>query len=222
MPRKLNLIPGYRQAVNFVASRWFLIPYFSASQRQGIIEAEANDPVRYGTIALALEQVAKLEIPGALAECGVYRGYLSRFVHQALPKRKYYLFDTFAGFDERDSDTKSDERFKDTSLEGVKSYIGGNKNLVFRQGFFPETAKGLEKDKFAFVVLDFDKYEPTVEALKFFYPRLSQGGYLFVHDYNSPESNWACSRALNEFLADKPEQSIAIPDAWGSALFRKI
>ena len=35
-------------------------------------------------------------------------------------------------------------------------------------------------------------------------------------------SDWACSRALNEFLSGKPEKPILIPDAWGTALLRKI
>ena len=43
-----------------------------------------------------------------------------------------------------------------------------------------------------------------------------------VHDYNSRESDRACHRAVNEFLQDKKEFAIEIPDVWGSAMFRKI
>jgi len=81
---------------------------------------------------------------------------------------------------------------------------------------------GLEDERFAFVMIDFDRYEPTLAALKFFYSRVSPGGFIFVHDYNSPESDWACFRALTEFLADKSEKPVCIPDAWGTALFRKL
>ena len=35
-------------------------------------------------------------------------------------------------------------------------------------------------------------------------------------------SNQAVSRATDEFLADKAEKVIEIPDTWGTALFRKI
>jgi O-methyltransferase len=42
-----------------------------------------------------------------------------------------------------------------------------------------------------------------------------------MHDFNNPESDRAISRAATEFLADKPERLIEIPDEWGSALFRK-
>jgi len=71
------------------------------------------------------------------------------------------------------------------------------------------------------VLLDMDLYRPTLSALEFFYPRLSSGAYLFVHDYHNPESDWACRRAVEEFMADKPEGVIEIADMWGSVVFRK-
>jgi O-methyltransferase len=173
-------------------------------------------------LLLAFEQLSKDQIPGSLAECGVYKGWLSRFIHNMVPDRQLFLFDTFRGFDSRDSSAHGDERFRDTSEQSVLDCIGSTENIIVRKGYFPETSVGLEDEGFAFVMIDFDKYEPTLAALQFFYPRVSRGGFVFVHDYNSPESDWACSRALNAFLADKVEESICIPDAWGSALFRKL
>ena len=84
------------------------------------------------------------------------------------------------------------------------------------------TAVGLEDERFAFVMLDVDLYKPALDVFTFFYPRLSRGGYFFMHDFNSPESDYAISRAAREFMADKPELLIEIPDYSGSALFRKI
>jgi O-methyltransferase len=48
------------------------------------------------------------------------------------------------------------------------------------------------------------------------------GGYFFMHDFNSPESNYAISRATHEYMSDKPEMIVEIPDEWGSAVFRKL
>ncbi len=201
-------------------SEWFSVPIITAAERRIIVGS--NDPVRYGTLHMAFRQILEHNIPGSLAECGVYKGHLSKFIHAALPKRTLYLFDTFEGFDDRDKDSPNDSRFRDTSEEGVRNYIGDLTNVVIRKGYFPQTATGLELERFAFVMLDFDKYEPTVAALELFYPLLNSGGFLFVHDYSSPESNWACSRALDGFLKDKPEKPILIPDSWGTALIRKI
>ncbi len=203
-----------------LSKEWLMKPYLNRQQRRMIVLS--GDPIRYGTIFLSLEQVQKQGIPGHLAECGVYKGALSKFIHSIIPERPLFLFDTFQGFDSRDSNTNSDNRFSDSSVEMVLQTIGDANNVKIRKGFFPETASGLEEERFAFVMIDFDKYEPTLAALEFFYPRVNMGGFIFVHDYNSPESGWACSKALNGFLADKPEKPIGIPDSWGTALFRKI
>lgn len=212
-----NLLwPFYRPLM----SRWMLAHYYSEEQRHTV--CKNGDPIRYGTINLALDQILAERIPGALVECGVHKGILSKYLHECIPEKKFFLFDTFQGFDLRDSDTEADNRFKDTSVEEVLDYIGNKNNIVVRKGFFPETSTGLENERFAFVMIDFDKYEPTLAALQFFYSRTEKGGYIFVHDYNSPESNWACKRALDSFLEDKPEKSIAIPDGGGSVVFRKI
>jgi len=203
-----------------VVSNWFMAPYLTQQQRRSFVHT--GDPIRFGTINLAIEHLTKDRIAGSVAECGVYRGVLSKFIHERLPDRQLFLFDTFQGFDGRDSHSASDTRFRDTSVEQVLRRIGDTNNVTVRKGFFPETAAGLENERFAFVMIDFDKYEPTLAALEFFYLRTTPGGFIFVHDYTSPESDWACSRALNSFLAGKPEKPIAIPDAWGTALFRKV
>jgi O-methyltransferase len=180
------------------------------------------DPVRTAAIFLAVRRLEHEHIAGAFAEVGVFRGELSRVLHRLAPARQLYLFDTFAGFHENDLKGEADGRFRDTSLEVVKQNLGNLEHVSFRVGFFPETAGGLEAEQFAFVMLDVDKYDPTLAGLRFFYPRLSRGGHVFVHDYNSPESNWGVSRAVNEFLADKPEKLIELPDGCGSVVFRKL
>lgn len=203
-----------------LTNNWFLNDYFNEQQKIEI--KKMRDPVRYGTILLAKEQIEEEKIEGDFAECGVYRGATSTFLVKHFPDRQLFLFDTFQGFDLKDSDSLNDNRFKDTSVEGVLKRIGNTSNVVVKQGYFPETAAGLEDKRFAFVMIDFDKYEPTLAALKFFYPRVVQGGFIFVHDYNNPESNKACSRAFKEFAQTISEKIIAIPDSWGTAFIRKI
>jgi O-methyltransferase len=203
-----------------VARYWLIRLYFTDSQRKMLVLT--NDPIRYGTLYLSFEQIKKNHIPGSLAECGVNKGRLSKFVHDMVPDRRLYLFDSFQGFDVSNSDTRGDDRFKDTSENEVLRTLVNTDNVIIRKGFFPSTAEGLESERFAFVMVDFDKYESTRAALDFFYPRMEPGGFVFVHDYNSPESNWACTRALDEFLADKSEKAIPIPDSWGTAVFRKM
>jgi len=183
-----------------------------------------RDYFRYATIGLAIQRILSDEIKGSLAEAGVYRGDISRFIHQFAPERTYYLFDTFEGFPRQDldPDASEDNRFKDTTVEEVLQNIGDTRNIIIKKGRVPDTFQGLEHEQFAFVLLDLDLYKPTISSLGFFYSRLVKGGYLIIHDYNSPESNWGCNRAVNEFMRDKAEKIIEIADAGGSVLFRKL
>ena len=195
-------------------------PFGREIQRAAIA---SGDYARYASLALALRGIESDAIEGALAEVGVYRGATSRFLLRCAPHRTLYLFDTFEGFplQDREAANIADARFRDTTEEAVRAALGGASNVVIQKGRFPETAAGLEGERFAFVLLDLDVLGPTTAGLQFFYPRLARGAYLFVHDYNSPESNSACRRAVTEFMAGKPEHIVELPDAWGSVVFRK-
>ena len=68
----------------------------------------------------------KKDLPGNVAELGVYKGKFARYINRYFPGRKLYLFDTFAGFDKRDADREKthkfsgvEQDFSDTSLEAV-------------------------------------------------------------------------------------------------------
>jgi O-methyltransferase len=182
----------------------------------------AFDPIRAASISLAINRLKNDKISGSFAEVGVFKGYTSSLIHSLDSSRKFYLFDTFEGFPDKDIGDEKDKRFNDTSIDLVKKNIGYLDNIEFRKGYFPETAIGLDQETFSFVMLDADLYNPTLAGLKFFYPRVNSGGYIFIHDYNSPESDWAVSKAVNIFMKDKSEKIVEIPDMCGSIIIRKI
>lgn len=57
--------------------------------------------------------------------------------------------------------------------------------MYFYKGLFPQTAEPIKDKKFAFVHLDTDLYESTLEGLKFFYPRMVKHGIILSHDYST-------------------------------------
>jgi O-methyltransferase len=203
-----------------VRFREMRFPTFGPSLHEAI--ATSDDYFRYATLGLAVQRVLDESISGAMAEVGVWRGETSAFLHQAAPSRALHLFDTFKGFPEADLPPGAkDARFRDTSVEAVWRRVGFSPQVSLHPGHVPEVLEDVAQDRFAFVLIDLDLYEPTRASLEFFYGRLSPGGYLVVHDYNNPESDWACKRALDEFLTGKPERLIEIGDVWGSALLRR-
>jgi O-methyltransferase len=154
------------------------------------------------------------EIPGAVAELGVYRGDMSVFLQTFCDGRTLYLFDTFGGFPSEDAG-QFVSMFSDTSLDYVRRRMGGAQNVDYRIGYFPDTTSGIEHEAFAFVSLDADLYKPTLAGLRFFWPRLSSGGYIFLHDYYS---HFPIADAVRDFgLRD----FIELPDKTGSIVIRK-
>ena len=150
--------------------------------RQRNIKELAKDYVRASSLELISWEIYQQKIPGSVAEVGVYQGDFARLINLFFPDRKLYLFDTFEGFPEEhakiDRDklfSSADQDWKDTSIELVMSKMIFKENVIIRKGIFPETAKDIQ-EPFCFVSIDADLYQPTKDALEFFYPKLSRGG----------------------------------------------
>lgn len=67
---------------------------------------------------------------------------------------------------------------------GIEKMIAP-KNVFVKKGWFPESASDCEEDSFCFVSLDTDLFEPIYQGLLWFYPRITPGGYIMIHDYNN-------------------------------------
>lgn len=171
-----------------------------ADRRMGIDEKESPildcnpiyyyDYFRYRTFELVADEIQDVE--GDVAEFGVFKGNFAAVINRKFPKETFWLFDTFEGFDEAEAsrelnagncDEKFIQEFKETSVEQVMGKMAFPDLCVVRKGLFPETAQGIDKT-FKFVSIDVDFEDSLYEGIKFFYPRLIKGGYIFIHDYN--------------------------------------
>ncbi len=143
-------------------------------------------------IALKNASLLLADVPGAVAELGVFQGDFACHINALFPDRSLYLFDTFEGFPEQDVAREASHGAENVARQWFK-FAGTNESLVLgkmphpetciiRKGYFPQTALGLE-ETFAFVSLDADLYEPMLAGLRYFYPRLSKGGFIFAHDF---------------------------------------
>jgi len=185
-----------------------------------------TDYIRGSSLELIANEIYDKNIEGSVAELGVYRGDFARIINKAFPDRKLYLFDTFEGFDKRDVQTElegnfstGEQDFSETSVELVLKKMPNNKNCIVKKGFFPETAVGIN-DRFSFVSIDVDLYDPMYKGLHFFYEQLNNGGYIMLHDYNNKYYN-GVKAALRKFSIEKKVPYFPICDAYGSAVIMK-
>ena len=157
---------------------------------------------------------------GDIAEVGVYKGGSAKLIRQATEK-KLHLFDTFEGLPDtslKDNQKKLKKGELYASLEDVRNYLANFPNIYFYKGPFPSTSGPVADKKFSFVHLDVDLYESTLDCLKFFYPRINQGGIIISHNYSDLDG---VRKAFDEFFEDKPEIIIE-PVGTSQALVIKV
>lgn len=98
--------------------------------------------------------------------------------------------------------------FGNTSRDLADRNIGakaGRCRYELVQGLFSQTLPKLAERTYFFVNIDCDLYEPHLECLEYFYPRVRQGGVIFFDDYHSLDYPMG-RKAIDHFFADKPEQ----------------
>ena len=149
---------------------------------------------------LARYFTATLDLPGARAECGVYRGAAALLLAHVWRSRDpgfrgddLYLIDSFAGTSasgehdlipvrEADGSTRREAFFPvasaDISAELVRGFFADFPRTRICAGWIPEVFATLPERDWAFVHLDVTLYEPTRAALEYFYDRLNVGGVI--------------------------------------------
>lgn len=165
----------------------------------------------------------------SVAEGGVYQGEFSKEINRYFPKSKCFLFDTFEGFKEEDIKIEQLNKFSNqsqghlnnTSEELVLSKLPHKEMVEIRKGYFPETAYLLENEKFIFVNLDFDLYNPTLAGLRWFFPKMIKGGCILVHDYFTLGYG-GVKQAVEEFRTECNQEFVVVPigDAFSIAIIK--
>ncbi len=186
----------------------------------------AGDYIRKSVLELVAFEIYHRKIEGSVAELGVYKGDFAAVMNELFPDRKLYLFDTFEGFDARDimiekgkSFSDASQDFSNTSIEEVIRKMKYKENVIIKKGYFPDTALDIE-DKFCFVSIDVDLYQPTKEGLEFFYSKLVKGGYIFVHDFNNSGYK-GVRQAVYEFSEKYGVNFVPLPDSCGTVVIVK-
>lgn len=182
--------------------------------------------IRISNFELIVQEINEKKLGGAVAEVGVYKGEFAKYINLGFADKKFYLFDTFEGFHENDvriensnNLSEGSQDFSNTSIDVVLNKMPYKQNCIIKKGYFPDSLDGLE-EVFCFVSLDPDLYKPILDGLEYFYPRLVEGGYIFVHDYNNDLYPGA-KKAVREFCSRHRVPCVPIADSWGTVVLTK-
>jgi O-methyltransferase len=130
------------------------------------------------------------DIPGALVECGVYRGASAGALAAGAPDRDIWLFDSFEGFPPSSSEDPVDVTGTQVGSERDARYILNRLGIDsarshIEKGWFKETFPEADVGPVALLHVDADLYNSQKGALERFLPDLAPGGYLVLDDYQN-------------------------------------
>ncbi|MEU4689029.1 TylF/MycF/NovP-related O-methyltransferase [Actinoplanes sp. NPDC023714] len=182
---------------------------------------------------LATRYIVDHEIPGAVVECGVWRGGSMHVVTRTLltigvTDRDLYLFDTFEGMTEptekdltyggkpvaelMSAQPKTARIWAIASLDDVKQGFADipypPERIHFVRGPVEETLPAEAPERIAILRLDTDWYESTRHELLHLYDRLSPGGVLIIDDYGTFQG---ARQAVDEFLKETGARLLLSP-----------
>ena len=186
----------------------------------------------------AVRYCVRAEVPGALAECGVWRGgsvlaMILTLRDLGVSDRDVHLYDTFGEMPDPGEVDGSrvhgspfitwregrrrvpqlphppDPWVSERAVREVVAKTGyPGERVRFVPGRVEETLPGEAPERLALLRLDTDWYESTKHELVHLYPRLSAGGVLIVDDYGEFEG---CRRAVDEYFAERGEHLLLSP-----------
>jgi O-methyltransferase len=167
---------------------------------------------RLTNIEFCIRSIVNGNTQGDLVEAGVWRGGAVMFMKAVLNElavydRKILAADSFNGLPKPDKSYPADvknklylENILAVSLADVKNNFTRfgllDSSIIFLEGLFKDTLPHAPIDKISLLRLDCDMYESTIVALSNLYPKLSEGGFVIIDDYNSFNE---CKLAVDDF-----------------------
>ena len=178
--------PKFMAAYNGAVASW---------HRQAPPEAKADDLHFEWRVAIACWAASHARhLAGDFVECGVNTGLMSQaicaYIDFNATGKKLFLFDTYEGIplEQAQDSEKSGVQlmnslyYRDHYAAAVENFRNiPNATLV--KGEVPESLNGVAIDRVCYLHIDMNIAYPEVEALKYFWPKMSPGGIILFDDY---------------------------------------
>lgn len=183
-----------RHNADFASEEWFVNAYRFA-------RACTNQERPYWSAYMVLwsaQQAARVE--GDFVECGTARGFAAASILSTLDfaklRKRFFLFDSWAGLS-NEKLTEQERLLYGKRLEQFNENYSGyydDVQRVFAQfpsvslvrGYVPESLSRVEIPTICFLHIDMNAVYPEVEALRYFWSRLSKGAWVLLDDYGQP------------------------------------
>ncbi|MEO9004176.1 MAG: TylF/MycF/NovP-related O-methyltransferase [Ginsengibacter sp.] len=155
-------------------------------------------------------------VEGDFVECGTNKGGFSKaivdYVDFASTNKNFYLLDTFEGLVD-DLLTENEKKVgKKEHFQGVYSDCYDEVKVTFAafpfvkiiKGIVPYTLIQVPCTKVAFLSIDMNSVKPEIDALNYFWDKMSKGGMIVLDDYAyvtcglqyEAHNNWANERGI--------------------------
>ena len=168
---------------------------FLGAYNRGVV-AYKYDPQFHWRVHVALWVASHVKsLNGDFVECGVNRGFLSTAIMQYCDwntlGKHFFLFDTFAGLDEKyvSKSEKEKGRMKfsrsmySECYDEVKSNFAEFQNVHLVRGSIPETLGHVDISKVCYLSLDMNCAQPEIAAANYFWENMERGAIALLDDY---------------------------------------
>ncbi len=189
--------------------------------------------------------VENSRLPGALVECGVWRGgcaaVMATVAAKARSNRKLWLFDSFEGMPEATQEDLGEDAkwLSNNRMSGRLAPVGRNvasinevRSLLFNElhletssvmivkGWFQNTLPEYQRHigPVAILRIDGDWYESTRVCLENLYDNVVAGGFIIIDDYGFFPG---CRKAVDEFVERRALKARLTAIDYSRVYFRK-
>lgn len=168
------------------------------------------------------DRVKHLE--GDFVECGVNTGAYARAIVEYINfnhlEKRFYLFDTFSGLDEKQI-TESEKQagiveylgnYKDVYAQVQETFAAFNVSVV--KGRVPDTLGQCNSEKICYLSIDMNVTEPEIAAANYFWDKLVPGAIVMLDDYGFPQ-HINQKKAFDSFAKEKGVSILCLPTGQG-------
>lgn len=158
-------------------------------------------------------------LAGDFVECGVNRGGLALAIMEYLDfnslDKRFFLLDTYCGFPSGAQKAEANSHdYSECYSEVIRTFQPFPRARVIR-GIVPDTLSQIDSERICFLSLDMNSAEPEIAALRYCWPRLTEGAIVLLDDYGGGPSYSIQKIAFDKLAAEMCVSILMLPTGQG-------